>query len=91
MLLFLGDNFFYGNNLYRVVDDAVKNNKGATIFGYDVQDPERFGVIEYDKGQVKKLIEKPKNPTSNQVATGLYIYKSDVVNLVKKALLQGES
>ena len=83
--LILGDNFFYGNNLYQVVEKAVKNNKGATIFGYDVQDPERFGVIEYDKkGQVKKLIEKPKNPTSNQVATGLYIYKSDVVNLVKK-------
>ena len=59
----MGDNFFYGNNLYQVVDDAVKNNKGATIFGYDVQDPERFGVIEYDKkGQVKKLIEKLKNP-----------------------------
>ena len=61
LLSFWEITFFMATNLYQVVDDAVKNNKGATIFGYDVQDPERFGVIEYDKKLDKEINEKPKN------------------------------
>ena len=65
-ILILGDNLFFGEGIEKKIKNAINNNSGATIFGCKVNDPERFGVIEYDKkGQVKKLIEKPKNQNPN--------------------------
>ena len=77
----LGDNIFYGNGLKRALSDAVKNaNKGrGTIFGYYVTDPERFGVVEFDKnGKAISIEEKPKQPKSNYAVVGLYFYPKGV-------------
>ncbi len=81
--LVLGDNIFYGpgfsGTLKRVVKN-IKNNGGATVFGYQVKDPQRFGVVEFDNsGKVLSLEEKPKIPKSNYAVTGLYFYDNDVV------------
>ncbi len=78
----LGDNIFYGNGFSRIlkqaVEDAEKSNK-ATVFGYYVNDPERFGIVEFDdKGNVLSVEEKPQNPKSNYAITGLYFYPSKV-------------
>lgn len=89
----LGDNIFYGNGfrklLQAAVIDAEENNK-ATVFGYYVSDPERFGVVEFDKtGKVLSIEEKPKNPKSNYAVTGLYFYParvSDRANQVKPSV-----
>ena len=76
----LGDNIFYGNGLSRHLQRAASNENGATIFGYYVDDPERFGIVEFDQDHnVISLEEKPKNPKSNYAAVGLYFYKNDVV------------
>lgn len=81
--LILGDNIFYGHNLTNLLKEAVKQ-KGATIFGYYVKDPQRYGVIEFDKKQkVISIEEKPQVPKSNWVATGLYFYDSSVVKIAK--------
>jgi glucose-1-phosphate thymidylyltransferase len=85
--MILGDNVFYGNGLKTALDRAVENSKfgKATVFGYHVDDPERFGVVEFDKdGKVISLEEKPKNPKSNYAVTGLYFYDNRVVDYAKK-------
>ncbi len=83
----LGDNIFYGNGFSSLLRDAVKNaeeNKRASVFGYYVDDPERFGVVEFDKdGKVISIEEKPKQPKSNYAVTGLYFYDNRVVELAK--------
>ncbi|HEY5124573.1 MAG TPA: glucose-1-phosphate thymidylyltransferase RfbA [Ignavibacteria bacterium] len=80
--LILGDNIFYGklDFLY----DAITNNEGATVFGYRVNDPERYGIVEFDEsGKAISLEEKPKHPKSNFAVPGLYVYNNDVVNISK--------
>jgi len=83
--LVLGDNIFHGDALSVLFQKAAKQTKGATVFGYYVKDPERYGVVEFDqKGNAVSLEEKPKNPKSNYAVTGLYYYDNDVVKLAKK-------
>lgn len=85
--MILGDNIFYGNGFGKALRMAVENaEKGrATIFGYYVNDPERFGIVEFDKnGKVLSVEEKPKNPKSNYCITGLYFYDSRVIERAKK-------
>lgn len=89
----LGDNIFHGAGLERAIKEAVLQQDGATIFGYYVDDPERFGVIEFDeKGNVKGIEEKPKEPKSHYAVTGLYFYDNKVVEYAKqiKPSLRGE-
>ena len=83
--MILGDNIFHGNGLSRVLKQAAEKETGATVFGYYVDDPERFGVVEFDKdGEVISIEEKPKEPKSNYAVTGLYIYDNKVVEYAKK-------
>ena len=73
--LILGDNIFYGANLTELLQSASKRESGATVFGYYVQDPERYGVVKFDdQGRVTDLLEKPKSPPSNYAVTGVYFY-----------------
>jgi glucose-1-phosphate thymidylyltransferase len=83
--LILGDNIFYGYDFSKLLVDNFKNaKKGATIFSYEVSDPERFGVVEIDKkGNAISLKEKPKRPKSNQAVVGLYIYDNNVIKYAK--------
>lgn len=82
--LILGDNIFYGNNFGTMLKNAVKNNKGATVFGKYVNDPHRFGIAEIDEqGKVLSLEEKPENPKSNYAVVGLYFYDNKVVEYAK--------
>jgi len=82
VVLILGDNLFYG--YYNFLRDALAKNKGATIFGYYVKDPERYGVVEFDNaGNAKSIEEKPQKPKSNYAVTGLYIYDDNVVDIAK--------
>ena len=82
--LILGDNIFYGHELSAKLQQAVKNVRGATIFAYHVQDPERYGVIEFDKNRkVISIEEKPKQPKSHFAQTGLYIYGNQVVDIAR--------
>ena len=82
--LVLGDNIFHGPNFSVKLTQAVKRNKGATVFGYLVHDPERFGVVEFDEtGRAISIEEKPENPKSNYAVTGLYFYDNDVVSIAK--------
>lgn len=83
--LVLGDNIFYGQGLKEKVQIAANREKGATIFGYYVKDPERYGVAEFDKNlNVMSIEEKPKQPKSNYAITGLYFYDNDVIKIAKK-------
>jgi glucose-1-phosphate thymidylyltransferase len=85
--MILGDNIFYGNGMKYALKKAVENsrNKRATVFGYHVDDPERFGVVEFDKyGKAISLEEKPVKPKSNYAVTGLYFYDNRVVDFAKK-------
>jgi len=86
--MILGDNIFYGNGLGSLLKSAVANaadNNRATVFGYAVTDPERFGVVEFDKNKkVLSVEEKPVKPKSNYAITGLYFYSNDVVKNAKK-------
>ena len=82
--LVLGDNIFYGNNFSRILKEAVENKNRATVFGYYVEDPERFGVVDFnDEGKVLSVEEKPENPKSNYAITGLYFYDNKVVEYAK--------
>ena len=83
--LILGDNIFYGHDLAVDLQQAAKSRKGATIFAYQVQDPERYGVIEFDKNRkVVSIEEKPKQPKSRYAQTGLYLYDNQVVDIARK-------
>ncbi|BBL74224.1 glucose-1-phosphate thymidylyltransferase RfbA [Methylomagnum ishizawai] len=80
--LILGDNIFYGHGLQQVLRNAAERETGATVFGYWVKDPERYGVAEFDpEGRVINLVEKPKHPKSNYAVTGLYFYDNQVVDM----------
>jgi glucose-1-phosphate thymidylyltransferase len=82
--LILGDNIFYGHKLPELLAKANEKDQGATVFAYRVQDPERYGVIDFDKnGQALTIEEKPKNPKSNWAVTGLYFYDNNVINYAK--------
>ncbi len=82
--LILGDNIFHGFGFSTFLSQILKNHSGATVFGYRVKDPERFGVVEFDKEKrVISLEEKPKNPKSNYAVTGLYFYDKNVCNYAK--------
>ena len=82
--LILGDNIFWGHGFTPLLQKAASKSKGATIFGYQVNDPERFGVIEFDtKNKVKSIEEKPQNPKSNFAVTGLYFYDNNVIEIAK--------
>lgn len=81
----LGDNIFYGSGFSKILKNAANKEKGATVFGYYVEDPERFGIVEFDKdGRAVSLEEKPQNPKSNYAVTGLYFYDKTVVEKAKK-------
>lgn len=82
--LILGDNIFYGANLTSLLQSASQRESGATVFGYYVQDPERYGVVKFDaQGRVTDLLEKPKSPPSNYAVTGLYFYDARASALAK--------
>ncbi|WP_339318638.1 glucose-1-phosphate thymidylyltransferase RfbA [Paenibacillus sp. FSL R10-2734] len=81
----LGDNIYYGNGMTKLLKQAAKKERGATVFGYHVLDPERFGVVEFDStGKVLSVEEKPEHPKSNYAITGLYFYDNRVVSLAKE-------
>ena len=83
-VLVLGDNIFYGHDLHMLLGSAMARTEGASIFAYHVQDPERYGVAEFDAGgKVLTLEEKPKQPKSNYAVTGLYFYDRQVVDFAK--------
>jgi len=83
--LILGDNIFYGYNLGELLREAVKIKDGALVFGYYVKDPASYGVIEFNKNhKVSAIKEKPKNPKTNWVVSGLYFYDNKVVDIAKK-------
>lgn len=82
--LILGDNIYYGQGLSAVLRRAAAREQGATVFGYYVRDPERYGVVSFDaSGRAMDIEEKPKAPKSNYAVTGLYFYDNDVVNVAK--------
>ena len=83
--LILGDNIFYGYSLSAMLAKAVSKKVGATVFGYWVSEPERFGVVEFDKnGKAISIEEKPKKPASNYAVTGLYFYDNKVIDIAKE-------
>ena len=82
--LVLGDNIFYGQGFTPLLRTVANRQRGATVFGYQVKDPERFGVVEFDaEKRAISIEEKPKNPKSNYAVTGLYFYDNDVVKIAK--------
>ena len=82
--LILGDNIFHGQGFSTIMKDALKKKNGATVFGYTVKDPERFGVVEFDRNnKAISLEEKPANPKSNYAVTGLYFYDNKVCDFAK--------
>lgn len=83
-VLVLGDNIFYGHDFYDLLKRAMIRQDGATVFAYHVKDPQRYGVVEFQKsGEVISIEEKPVSPKSNYAITGLYFYDSDVVEMAK--------
>ena len=82
--LILGDNIFYGNELQKLLTEVVNQEQGATVFGYYVNDPERFGVIDFSEdGTVTSIEEKPSHPKTNYAVTGLYFYDNRVIDIAK--------
>jgi glucose-1-phosphate thymidylyltransferase len=82
--LVLGDNIFHGHGMDKLLENAMQQEKGASIFGYYVKDPERYGVVDFDSnGHAIDLEEKPEKPKSNYAVTGLYFYDNDVVEIAK--------
>ena len=81
----LGDNIYYGSGMRKMLKGAAAKEKGATVFGYHVQDPHRFGIVEFDgNGKVLSVEEKPTNPKSNYAITGLYFYDNRVIEIAKQ-------
>ncbi|MBT5263528.1 MAG: glucose-1-phosphate thymidylyltransferase RfbA [Rhodospirillaceae bacterium] len=82
--LILGDNIFYGHGLTEILRNASEQDSGATVFGYYVRDPERYGVVAFDEsGKANSIVEKPSDPKSNWAVTGLYFYDNEVVEIAK--------
>ncbi|MCL2484829.1 MAG: glucose-1-phosphate thymidylyltransferase RfbA [Endomicrobia bacterium] len=82
--LILGDNIFYGHGMSKFLQNAVSREEGATVFGYYVKDPQRYGIVEVDKnGKPVSIEEKPSNPKSNWAVTGLYFYDNGVIEIAK--------
>lgn len=82
--LILGDNIFYGGGLSKLLQESAAKETGATVFGYHVNDPERFGVVDFDENMhAKSIVEKPEHPASNYAVTGLYFYDNSVVDIAK--------
>jgi len=81
--LILGDNIFFGHNFSDILEKAKNSNAGATIFSYNVKDPERFGIVELIDSKPVSIEEKPSNPKSSLAITGLYFYDNEVVNIAK--------
>ncbi|SHG03525.1 glucose-1-phosphate thymidylyltransferase RfbA [Ornithinibacillus halophilus] len=85
--MILGDNIYYGSGMRKILKRAANKETGATVFGYHVQDPGRFGVVEFDKnGKVISVEEKPEEPKSNYAITGLYFYDNRVVEIAKNVM-----
>lgn len=83
--LILGDNIYYGSGLSQLLQSSAQKDDGATVFGYQVNDPERFGVVEFDsKMNVKSIVEKPEHPKSNYAVTGMYFYDNNVINIAQQ-------
>lgn len=83
--LVLGDNIFFGHGMDRLLETAMSRETGATVFGYHVRDPHRYGVVEFDGDQrVLSIEEKPEHPKSNYAVTGLYFYDADIVDIAKQ-------
>ena len=91
--LILGDNIFYGSGFQKILNSAASDRIGATVFGYEVRDPERYGVVEFDShGKAISLEEKPKQPKSNFAVPGLYFYDNSIVEIARnlKPSVRGE-
>lgn len=85
VFLMLGDNIIHGHDVARTLPKLAQNNAGATVFGYHVNDPERYGVLSFDsKGRINDILEKPKNPPSNYAVAGLYFYDNQVIDIAKQ-------